>query len=186
MKLLNVRRMILTALFTALITVGTYIKIPNPFFPVFFTFQGVFCALAGLVLGPGAGAASVALYIAMGLAGLPVFSTPAGPQYIFQPTFGFLIGFVLAAVIIGKISKSSAGFSTGKSFLAFYSGLAAIYAAGICYMYIIYNYYNGNAVGMWALVSSMAPYLLKDFILFTVLAVSAVKIKKQTGYLINC
>lgn len=185
MKLPNIRRMVLIALFTALITVGTFLKIPNPFFPVYFTFQGVFCALAGLVLGPGSGAVSVALYIAMGLAGLPVFSTPAGPQYIFQPTSGFLIGFVLAAAIIGKISNSPAGFNTGKAFIAFYSGLVVIFATGIGYMYLIYNFYNGNAMGLGALVSGMSLYFLKDLILFTALAASAVKIKKQTDYFIN-
>lgn len=176
---INVKNMILVALFTALIIVGAFIKIPNPFFPVYFTLQGVFCALAGLILGPKLGSAAVAVYIAMGLAGLPVFTMPAGPQYIFQPTFGFLLGFVATAFIIGKISESGENFSYIKSFFAAYISLLVQYIIGILYMYMIYNLYNKSPVGFWALVSGMAIYFLKDLILYTVVASVSVVLRKR-------
>lgn len=176
---LNTRNMILIALFTALITVGAFIKIPNPFFPVPFTLQGVFCALAGLLLGPKLGSYAVGLYIAMGLVGLPVFTLPSGPQYIFQPTFGFLAGFVATAYIIGKVSESEGAFTHLKAFSASYLGLLVQYAIGIIHMYIIYNFYRQSPTGFWALVSSMSLYFLKDIILYSLIASVSVVLKKR-------
>jgi biotin transport system substrate-specific component len=182
---IKIKKMILTALFSALMIVGAYVKIPNPFFPVFFTLQGVFCAFAGLLLGSKYGAASVVIYIIMGLAGLPVFSTTAGPHYVLQPTFGFIIGFAAAAYIIGKVSESVKDFTTALSFTASLSGLVAIYLIGISYMYIIYNLHMKSPTGYFALVSSMSLYFLKDLILFVLVAVSSAKIKKRAYRFIN-
>jgi len=176
---LNVKNMILIALFTALIIVGAFIKIPNPFFPVPFTLQGVFCALTGLLLGAKHGSLAVAVYIIMGLAGLPVFTMPSGPQYIFQPTFGFLIGFIATAYIIGKVSESDRNFTYVRAFAASYLGLLIQYIIGILYMYMIYNLYSKNPVGFWALVSGMSLYFLKDVILYTIVASVSVVLRKR-------
>lgn len=171
--------MILVALFSALMVVGAYLKIPNPLFPVFFTFQSVFCAFAGLLLGAKLGAAAIALYIAMGLAGLPVFSAPAGPQYIFHPTFGFLLGFVAAAWIIGKLSEQQTKFTPAKAFIASSLGLLAIYVAGIGYMFLIRRFYSHSPAGLGALISGMSLYFIKDLILFVPVAIFSVRIKKS-------
>lgn len=171
--------MVLVALFSALMVVGAYLKIPNPFSPVFFTFQGVFCAFAGLLLGAKLGAAAVALYIVMGLGGLPVFSAPAGPHYVLNPTFGFLLGFLAAAWIIGKISDLKTEFTPGKAFIASTSGLLAIYTAGIGYMFLIGRFYSNSPTGLGALLSSMFPYFIKDLILFIPVAIFSVQIKKR-------
>jgi biotin transport system substrate-specific component len=176
---MNVKKMVLIALFSALMVVGAYLKIPNPLFPVFFTFQGVFCAFAGLLLGARSGAASVALYILMGLAGLPVFSAPAGPQYIFNPTFGFLLGFLAAAWIIGKISEQKTEFTPVKAFIASFSGLLTIYVLGIGYMFLIRRFYGNNPASLGALISGMSLYFIKDLILFLLVAVFSPKIKKR-------
>ena len=88
----DTRDMVLFALFTALIAIGAFIRIPVPFCP--FTLQLLFTTLAGLLLGSRRGAASVAVYVLLGLVGLPVFTSGGGPSYIFQPTFGYLIGFI--------------------------------------------------------------------------------------------
>lgn len=171
--------MVLISLFSALMVVSTYLKIPNPLFPVFFTFQPVFCAFAGLLLGAKCGAAAVALYIAMGLAGLPVFSAPAGPQYVLNPTFGFLLGFLAAAWIIGKISEQKTEFTTGKAFLASAIGLLAIYTAGIGYMFLILRFYNNSPTGLGTLISGMSLYFVKDLILYLPVAVFSPQIKKR-------
>ncbi len=175
----SIHKMVLVALFSALMVVGAYLKIPNPFFPVFFTFQGVFCVFAGLLLGSKLGAAAVALYIAMGLAGLPVFSTPAGPQYVLNPTFGFLLGFLAAAWIIGKISEQKTEFTTGKAFCASVVGLLVIYTAGIGYMFLIRCFYSNSPAGVGALISSMSLYFAKDLILFLLVGFFSPQIKKR-------
>ncbi|MBP7176731.1 MAG: biotin transporter BioY [Thermoclostridium sp.] len=179
MRVNSIQKMVLVALFSALMVVGAYLKIPNPFFPVFFTFQGVFCAFAGLLLGAKLGAAAVALYIIMGLSGLPVFSAPAGLQYVLNPTFGFLLGFLAAAWIIGKISEQKTEFTSGKAFIACAIGLLAVYASGIGYMFLIRHFYSDNPVGLGALISSMSLYFVKDLIFLLPVAVFSPRIKKR-------
>ena len=80
-------------------------KIKVPFWPVPMTLQTLAVLGLGAAYGSRLGAATVALYIAYGLAGLPVFTnTPplaAGPLYLVGPTGGFLVGFVAAAAIAG-------------------------------------------------------------------------------------
>lgn len=80
-------------------------KIKVPFWPVPMTLQTMAVLGIGAAFGARLGAATVALYIAYGLAGLPVFTnTPpvaAGPLYLVGPTGGFLLGFVAAAAIAG-------------------------------------------------------------------------------------
>lgn len=80
-------------------------KIKVPFWPVPMTLQTLAVLSLGAAYGPRLGTATMALYIAYGLAGLPVFTnTPpvaAGPLYLVGPTGGFLLGFVAAAAIAG-------------------------------------------------------------------------------------
>lgn len=100
------RSMILCALFAALIAAGAFLRIPIPVVP--FTLQYLFTMLAGLLLGPRLGATAVGVYIVLGLAGLPVFTQGGGPGYIFQPTFGYIIGFALGAYLTGKYCACTA------------------------------------------------------------------------------
>lgn len=164
---------------------GAYMRIPNPFSSVFITFQGVFCALSGLILGSNNGTKSIAIYVLMGLAGLPVFSTPSGPQYIFQPTFGFLLGFIAAAYVIGKISEAGEQFTLTRASVASFSGLIVIYIIGISYMYIINKLYMGVPVTFFALATGMSFYFVKDLFLFAIAAVSSVKIRKGILFFMN-
>lgn len=99
------RSMAYCALFTALIAIGTFIKIPIPYIPI--TFQVMFVLLAGMLLGPRLGALSVALYVTIGLVGLPVFTQGGGFGYVLQPTFGYLIAFIFAAYLTGWIVRGS-------------------------------------------------------------------------------
>ena len=84
----KVKELVLFSLFTALTAIGAFIRVPVPLCP--FTLQLLFTTLSGLILGSRKGAASVAVYVAFGLSGVPVFTQGGGPGYIFQPTFGYL------------------------------------------------------------------------------------------------
>ena len=99
MNKLSTKSLILCSLFAALIAVGAFIKIPIPVVP--FTLQVLFTTLAGLLLGPKLGAISVGIYLLIGLIGIPVFTQGGGPSYIFQPTFGYLIGFLIGTYFTG-------------------------------------------------------------------------------------
>ncbi len=89
-------------------------KIKVPFWPVPMTLQTLAVLALGAAYGARLGAATMALYIAYGLAGLPVFTnTPpvaAGPLYLAGPTGGFLLGFVAAAAIAGWAAARGASF----------------------------------------------------------------------------
>lgn len=104
------RKIGLTLAATALITLSA--KVQVPFWPVPMTLQTLVVFGLGAAYGSRLGAATVALYIAYGLAGLPVFTnTPpvaAGPLYLVGPTGGFLVGFVAAAAIAGWASVRGA------------------------------------------------------------------------------
>jgi biotin transport system substrate-specific component len=102
LKHMKTKDLVLCAMFVALIAVGAFIKIPVPVVP--FTLQFLFTMLAGLLLGPVNGALAVVVYIVLGLIGLPIFTQGGGPGYIFQPSFGYIIGFAVAAYVNGKIA----------------------------------------------------------------------------------
>ena len=124
-------------------------KVQVPFYPVPLTLQTLVVLLLGAALGARLAAASVALYLIEGLAGLPVFAgAVAGPLYMAGPTGGYLIGFLAASALIGfaadrKWDRSwirllvslSVGhavvFVFGFAWLAHFIGAEKAFAAGV-------------------------------------------------------
>jgi len=153
-KSLNIREVILCALFTSLIAVGAFIKIPIPVVP--FTLQFLFTNLAGLLLGKKLGSISVAVYIAVGLVGLPVFASGGGLGYVFYPSFGYLIGFLMGSYIAGyiieKMHEKSKTSLLKAALLAGFANIAVVYAVGMIYYYFIANYYTHSPIGIWSLI----------------------------------
>ena len=86
------------------------------------------------------------------ICGVPVFTEGGGPSYIFQPTFGYLIGFIAGAWLTGWISERSGDFSFGKTLFANLAGLLVVYLFGMVYVYIINNFYLGTPIGVWPVV----------------------------------
>lgn len=155
----DTKRLILTALFTALTVIGAYLRIPTPWSS--FTLQILFVCMAGLLLGPKYGAASQIIYVALGLIGLPIFSGGGGPGYVFHPTFGFLLGYIAAAFVIGLICRENRG--VRRMAIACVAGLAVIYLLGLPYMGLILNVYLGKGIDFAALLwIGMLPFLPAD------------------------
>ncbi|MGV8906785.1 MAG: biotin transporter BioY [Acetobacterium sp.] len=162
-KPLNIRTLTLCGLFTALIAAGAFIKIPLPGIP--FTLQILFVLLAGLLLGSRAGLVSVLVYIFVGLAGIPVFTGGGGLAYVFQPTFGYIIGFALGAFVTGWIAERKPEPSMRRLILAAIAGTAVIYALGLTFYYFIANYYLNTPMGVGAImVSGLLMTLPADII----------------------
>ena len=130
-------------LFTTLIILGAFIKIPVPVIP--FTLQFLFVSLAGLLLGAKYGGLSVLLYAALGLIGLPVCTAGGGITYVLFPTFGYIIGFILAAFLTGLISSRMQPNTKNYMFAAF-CGLMILHIIGIPYYYIISHYVIQNTL----------------------------------------
>lgn len=145
------RNMILCAMFVVLIAAGAFLKIPVPVVP--FTLQYLFTMLAGLLLGPRLGALAVAVYVLLGLAGLPIFSQGGGLGYVFQPSFGYLIGFILGAWVTGAMARRGTGLpSMGRLLGANLAGLAVVYLCGMAYCWVVTNYYLDTPLGLWPLL----------------------------------
>jgi biotin transport system substrate-specific component len=126
------------ALLVALTGGLAQISLRIPFSPVPVSLQlfGVF--LAGLVLGPAWGGFAIALYLLVGVVGAPVFSNGgAGLGYLLGPTGGYLVGFLLAAVLIGAVvhsgmePRSLEAVSLPTVAVGLVLGLGAIYAFGV-------------------------------------------------------
>ena len=159
---MKVRDLALMALFIVLITLGTFIRIPLPLCPV--NLQPFFVILAGLMLGGKRGAFSVSGYVLLGLTGMPVFTYGGGISYVLRPTFGFMLGYIIAAFIIGSISSS--GKTTVLRFaVAGLCGVAAIYAVGVTYYLLISKFYLQSGIGVWTMLVSCCLPLPKDIVL---------------------
>ncbi len=146
----TLRNHIFCAIFTALIAIGAFIRIPVPVVP--FTLQFLFTTLAGVLLGARLGALSVCIYIVLGLAGVPVFAEGGGPGYIFKPSFGYLPGFALGAYISGYFAEKEGVPSFKNLLLGNLLNLAVVYLCGMVYCYVISNFYLGTPIALWPLV----------------------------------
>lgn len=135
---ISTKELSLVAMFTALTAIGAFISFPIG--PVPITLQSLFVILSGIVLGPKLGALSQVVYISLGLIGVPIFAgLTGGPQTIMKPSFGFIIGFVFASFIVGKISNPTKPISNKRIFIASLAGTITIYLFGLPYMYYILN-----------------------------------------------
>lgn len=151
---INTRSMILTSLFAGLTAIGA-VLIVIPVGPAPITLQVLFTTLAGVVLGAKLGALSQIVYVFMGIVGLPVFSGGVGgPAYIFHPTFGYLIGFIIGAYVIGKIAEKQEKPKFFNIFLATLVGLFVIYAIGFPYLYIVLSKVNNLDVTFYGVLKS--------------------------------
>ena len=146
---MKTKDLVLCAMFVALIAVGAFIKVPVPVVP--FTLQFLFTMLAGLLLGPVNGALAVVVYIVLGLVGLPIFTQGGGPGYIFQPSFGYIIGFAVAAYVTGRIANEKSRPGYRRLLAADFIGLFIVYAFGMVYYYVISNFVINTPIGLWPL-----------------------------------
>ncbi len=143
------KSIIYCGLFTALIAVGAFIKIPVPVVP--FTLQYLFTMLAGLLLGSRLGSLSVFAYMVLGLAGLPIFTEGGGLWYVFKPSFGYIIGFVVGTFVTGWIAEHMKRKTVLTYLAANLAGLMVVYAFGMAYYYVICNYVINTPIGIWPL-----------------------------------
>lgn len=92
--------------FAVALALASQVAIPIPGTPVPITLQPLVVVLAGMWLGPAAGAASMILYLAAGAAGLPVFSPFGAPGFarFVGPTGGYLLAYPIAAFVAGTLS----------------------------------------------------------------------------------
>ena len=160
-KSIKVKDLAECAVFSVVMIVSAFIKIPFPFVPL--TFQTVSTVLAGLLLGPVRGSVSVAVYVFMGVLGLPVFAGGAGGfDYVLQLSFGYLLGFIAAAaasgLVVGKRPRTMK-----RCIVAAMFGMLVNYVVGIPYFMLLWVYYYHNA-GAWDALLINLIYIPKDVV----------------------
>lgn len=135
--------------FAAAVAAASQVAIPLPFTPVPLTLQPMLVVLAGLVLGPVAGAASMLLYLGAGAAGLPVF-TPMGAPGIARllgPTGGYLVAYPAAACVAGLVARGAGSFT--RRSVAALAGMFVIYLGGVAQLSLLTgNVSRAVAVGV--------------------------------------
>lgn len=116
-----------------LITLGAKVQIP--FWPVPMTLHTLAVFLVAAALGPRLGLAAMAAYLASGAIGLPVFSgSPergVGLAYMAGPTGGYLLGYLVAAGLVGFLARGRGWIGQGLVMLA---GLTVVYIAGLAWL----------------------------------------------------
>lgn len=180
---LTIKDKVLISSFTALTAIGAYIRVPIPYIP--FTMQFFFCSMSGVVLGGRKGALSQLLYVAIGLMGIPIFTKGGGPQYIFEPSFGYLIGLIFAAYVIGKTTYSKE-INFKNIFFSNLLGLGIIYFIGIIYLYIINHFYLGtNMTLKLAIYYGFITTILGDIVKALLVAGISMRILSQVNMGVN-
>jgi biotin transport system substrate-specific component len=181
---LSPKDMVLAALFTALTVVGAKINFLLPGIPI--TFQPIIVMLAGCLLGSKPAFLSQVVYVLIGLIGIPVFAKPiAGPVYLVQPSFGYLIGFIISAFVIGLIIEKSKKKNLLKFIIANMTGLFIIYFFGVLYMYGLMNLFLGKNISIIKAIIAGAfqLFLLKDIILGFLVSFIALNIYNRIKFL---
>jgi biotin transport system substrate-specific component len=128
--------------FALALAVASQFALPLPGTPVPITLQPLVVVLAGLVLGPAAGAASMAAYLALGAAGLPVFAPVGAPGIarLLGPTGGYLLAYPAAAVVAGVVGWRVGGrpaLAFARRALAAAAGIFVLYVGGVAQLAVL-------------------------------------------------
>ena len=180
---LSIRDMTLISLFAVLTIIGGKISLTVLAIP--FTLQSLVSLLAGILLGAKLAMLSQALYILLGLIGLPVFAAGGGFAYVLQPSFGFLIGMLLAAGLIGwicdRLDPHRDSLKVWQILPINLVGQFVVYAVGVTYLYLLRNIYVGQTMSIIrAIEIGMIPFLLVDSLKSIFAAVIGPRLRKAT------
>lgn len=166
MKKMTVFEMCITAFFATLTAVLTQIAIPIGPVPITLGTFSVF--LAGALLGAKLGAVSQAIYVLLGIVGVPVFTSfRAGVGVLLGPTGGYLWGYILAAGLIGFIVKRF-GNNIYVLALAMLAGYCAYTFTGTCWY--VYSMETGVAEALMVCVVPFIPGDVLKIVLAVILA----------------
>lgn len=156
MKNIKTKDLMMCSLFTALVAVGAFIRVPVLYMD-YFTLQFLFVLLAGMLLGSRLGMLSITIYVLLGLLGFPVFAAGGGINYILRPSFGYLVGFVFAAFVCGSVLEKSE-VKTFKTYLiSALAGFIVTYLIGLGYKYLMLKFFVGEPVSFFIVLASCFP-----------------------------
>ena len=150
-SLRGLRLAVLVAAGTALMALSA--KVQVPMWPVPMTMQTFAVLVIGMAYGWRLGGVTLLAYLAEGAAGLPVFASGAGVAYFFGPTGGYLVGFVVAAMLVGWLGERGWDRSVVPTLVAMTLGTAVIFGLGVGWLSTIVGFDKAVAAGL-------VPFLL--------------------------
>jgi biotin transport system substrate-specific component len=167
---------------TVLTAVAAQISVPLPFTPVPLTFQPMVVLVGAAALGSRLGMASQVLYLALGIAGLPLFAAspllPQGAARLLGPTGGYLMSFPFAAFVAGFLAERGFDRRYPTAVLAMLCGLAVVFAGGLLWLMIA----SRPPVGVSAaLAAGFLPFIVPDLLKLLVAAAVMPGLWKITG-----
>jgi len=168
---------------TVLTIVAAQISIPLPFTPVPFTFQPMVVLVGAAVLGARLGAAAQALYLALGVTGLPVFAAsallPQGAARLLGPTGGYLLAYPIAAFVAGWLAERGFDRRYATAVLAMVCGLAVVFAGGVSWLVLAPLGRSSGWSG--ALAAGFYPFIAADLLKLLVAAAVMPSLWRLTG-----
>ena len=163
--------------FAALTAVAAQIRIPLGFTPVPLTGQTFAVLLSGAALGLRAGAAAQALYVAIGLAGFPVFQGGEGGwSYATGATAGYLVGFIVAAAVAGYLAEQRQDRRIVTAIPAMLAGNTIIYLIGVPWLMHVLGV--DLAAGLTA---GFAPFVVGDLLKIAAVGLLLPAVWKMVG-----
>ncbi len=153
---------------TALVAVLAQIAVP--LWPVPVTGQTLAVLLVGASLGAARGAASLALYAVLGLAGLPIFAPQddgshlTGLAALTAPSFGYIIGFVASAAIVGWAAERSWDRGWYKPIITFIGGSLVVFAFGLPWLAVVLGQFGLPNDLQSVLIAGFYPFIIGGLI----------------------
>jgi biotin transport system substrate-specific component len=170
------------ALVTALTAAAAQISIPLPFTPVPFTFQPMVVLVGAMALGARLGTLSQVCYLALGIAGLPVFAAsptlPQGVARLFGPTGGYLMAYPFAAYLVGSLAQRGFDRRYVTSLVAMLCGLSIVFASGVLWLELFMPAPHRLSS---ALATGFYPFVLEDLVKLLAAASLLPQLWKLTG-----
>lgn len=139
----------------AFVGMSAQVIIPLPFTPVPLTLQTFAVLLVGAALGTWRGVASMVLYAAVGVAGVPWFS--GGTSGWGGASFGYILGFIVAAGVVGRLAERGATLTPLRTVGLMVVGNVVIYAIGVTYLKFAIDVSWATALTL-----GVVPFLLGD------------------------
>jgi len=168
---ISTKGLVYASLFGALTAAGAFMVIPMPLVPI--TAQTFFLNVAAILLGGPLGAISQFIYVMLGVVGIPVFAGgKAGLGIIFGPTGGYLLGFIIAAFVIGIVNRMKKSAGIFWHIFSMLTGMLIIYFLGSLQLSLVAKMSFHKALAIGAL-----PFIPGDIIKILLAAIISSRFK---------
>ena len=174
---MQLRNMMLAAIFAAFMIISSYIVLPIG--PVPHTLQPLVVLLSGVLLGHKWGPISIIVWVVLGVLGLPVFNQgQAGAVMLIGPTGGFIFGFIVCSWLAGLLTEKNLQAGYAKTFFYLLIALIVAYIMGLIGFKLSFQYFLHKPM-TWekSVLIAIAPFLPFDIIKAAIAYCVGVKVR---------